>query len=104
MSSTIATAARKTLSPFGARGATIARIPSAKAMSVAIAIAHPRAAAPPPLARTKIAAGTIIPPIAAAIGRAAWRGEASSPTRASRFTSRPTSRKKTAIRPSLIHW
>ena len=45
-----------------------------------------------------------MPPIAAAIGSAAWRGDASSPASASRLISSPTRRKKTAIRPSLIHW
>ena len=47
MSSTMANAARKILSPLGARGATSARTPSAKAMSVAMGIAHPRASIPP---------------------------------------------------------
>jgi hypothetical protein len=50
MSSTMASAARKILSPAGARGATIASAPSAKAMSVAMATAQPRCATPPPLA------------------------------------------------------
>ena len=48
-------------------------------------------------------AGTIMPPIAPAMGSAAWRGDASSPASASRLISRPTRRKKTAIKPSLIH-
>ena len=74
-----------------------------EAMSVAIGIAHPRAASPPPFVREKMTAGTIMPPSAAAIGNAAWRGEASSPTSASRLISNPTSRKKTVINPSLIH-
>ena len=48
-------------------------------------------------------AGTTMPPIAAAIGSAAWRGDASSPASASRLISSPTRRKKTAMSPSLIH-
>src|SRR5262249_35772544 len=49
-----------------------------------------------------MSAGKAIPPTAAAMGSIACRREASSPTRNSRFISRPTSRKKTAIRPSSI--
>ncbi len=47
-------------------------------------------------------AGTIMPPRAAAIGSAARRKSRSSPTTISRFTSRPTTKKKIAISPSLI--
>ena len=46
-------------------------------------------------------AGTAMPPIAAAIGMAALRGEASSPTSSSRLISSPTTKKKITIRPSL---
>jgi hypothetical protein len=49
-----------------------------------------------------MAAGTTMPPTAAAIGRTAWRGSPSSPWTISRFTSRPMTKKKIAIRPSLI--
>ena len=42
-------------------------------------------------------------PIAAAIGNAAFFTEASSPATSSRLISSPTSRKKMAINPSLIH-
>ena len=49
-------------------------------------------------------AGRIAPPMAAAIGSVARRTDASSPTRTSRLISRPTTRKKTAMRPSLIQW
>jgi hypothetical protein len=38
------------------------------------------------------------------MGSAARLGEESSPTRISRLISRPTTRKKTAISPSLIQW
>ena len=45
-----------------------------------------------------------MPPSAAKIGSAACRTEASSPTRISRLISSPTTKKNTAIRPSLIQW
>src|SRR5690606_1524136 len=48
-------------------------------------------------------AGIIAPPTAHKIGRAAWRGVAKAPPTTSRLISKPTSRKKIAIRPSLIH-
>ena len=38
------------------------------------------------------------------MGSVARRTEASSPTRTSRLISRPTTRKKMAMRPSLIQW
>src|SRR5471032_2119405 len=44
-----------------------------------------------------------MPPIAPAIGRATWAGRDSSPSITSRLISKPTSRKNTAISPSLIH-
>jgi len=43
-----------------------------------------------------------MPPTAAAIGNIALRRSANSPTRNSRLISRPTPKKKIAIRPSLI--
>jgi hypothetical protein len=104
MSSTMASAARKTLSPLGALGATIASAPSANAMSVAIAIAQPRDSGPGPITSRKTEAGTTTPPIAATIGSAACRIEESSPARNSRLISSPTSRKNSDINPSLIHW
>jgi hypothetical protein len=45
-----------------------------------------------------------MPPMAAAIGSIAFRGSASSPTSSSRLISRPTAKKKIAMRPSLIQW
>jgi hypothetical protein len=61
---------RKTLRPVGS-GRTIARALRA-AMSVAIGMAHPRAATPR-RRQNVIVAGMAIPPIAPAIGSAAWR-------------------------------
>ena len=103
-SSTIASAVTKMRSPSGARLPSRARTPRAKAMSVAIGTPQPRAAVPPPASARKIKAGSTAPPIAAAMGRVARRSVASSPTRISRLISRPTTRKNTAIRPSLTQW
>ena len=47
-------------------------------------------------------AGTITPPMAATAGRAAARGSRSSPVTSSRLISRPMTKKKMAIRASLI--
>ena len=73
-------------------------------MSVAIGIAQPETSGVPAVSAKKISAGPTIPPSAAAIGSAAWRGVASSPTRISRFISSPTTKKKIAIKPSLTQW
>jgi hypothetical protein len=48
-----------------------------------------------------MAAGTTMPPTAATIGSAAVRGSRSSPDTSSYLISRPTTKKKIAIRPSL---
>src|SRR5262245_15595164 len=45
-----------------------------------------------------------MPPIAATMGRAARCGSLTSPRTSSRFTSSPTTKKKRAIKPSLIQW
>jgi hypothetical protein len=70
-------------------------------MSVAIGTPHPRAPGPPALNARKISAGTARPPMAAAIGKAARRTDASSPINSSRLISSPTSRKNTTISPSF---
>ncbi len=92
------------ISPLGTRPASITSAPAAKAMSVAMGIPQPCTASPPALKPRKTSAGTTMPPSAAITGRAAWRGSASSPTSSSRLSSRPTTKKKNAIRPSLIQW
>ena len=51
----------------------------------------------------KMAAGTIMPPMAAAIGSAARRGSRRSPATNSRLSSSPTTKKKIASRPSAAH-
>jgi hypothetical protein len=50
----------------------------------------------------KNSAGTTMPPMAAATGSVALRNDESSPTTSSRLTSRPTTKKKITISPSLI--
>ncbi len=100
----MARAVRKIRRPIGTRDPSRTSTPSANAMSVAIGTPQPRAASASPLvmSRNRIA-GRTAPPTAAVIGRAARRTDASSPTRTSRLISRPTTRKKIAISPSLIH-
>src|ERR671919_160119 len=51
-----------------------------------------------------MSAGATIPPRAAHAGSAAFRGSRSSPSTSSRLISRPTTKKKIAISPSLIQW
>ncbi len=48
--------------------------------------------------------GASTPPMAAMMGRAAWRMFVSSPTVISYLISNPTSRKNTAIKISLMMW
>jgi hypothetical protein len=103
-SSTMARESSSTRRLGGQREPSSARQPTTKAMSVAIGMPQPRAAAVPVVIAMKIAAGTTIPPIAATAGNAARLGSLSSPTASSRFTSRPTTKKKTAISPSLTQW
>jgi hypothetical protein len=99
----IASAARKTRSEAGTRGPNSEITPSANAMSVAAGIAQPWAAGPGLKARYTTA-GTAMPPAAAIPGRRRRDQVASCPSSASRLISRPTNRKNTAIRPSLIQW
>ena len=96
----IAKAAKKTLSGSGARVRNRESTPRLNAMSVAIGMPQPLDASPPELNAKYMSAGTIIPPNAAKMGRAARLTERSSPTMTARFISRPTTKKKTAIRPS----
>lgn len=102
MSSTTATPVRNTRSGSGTRRPSARRQPSAKAMSVAIGTAHPRCSSGSGTRARNTSAGTTIPPSAAPAGTSAWRTDRSSPDTISRFSSRPTTRKKIAIRKSLI--
>ena len=73
-------------------------------MSVATGTAQalPIPGAPAPMASVT-ATGTIMPPIAAKIGRMALRGSRSSPRTSSCLSSSPTTTKKTVSRPSVAH-
>ena len=82
--------------------ATSARMPSAKAVSVAIAVPQPSALEWPALNARKIATGTIIPPAAATRGSAIRLRCLSSPMSISRLASSPATRKKKTMSPSLI--
>ncbi len=104
MSSTIASVSRKSLSACGARDPTMATTATANAMSVAIGIPQPRPPGPPALTAAKSSAGTVMPPIAARIGRLAARGSRSSPHTNSRLISSPTTKKKIAISASFTQW
>jgi hypothetical protein len=103
-SSKIASVSRNTLSGVGTRSPKTLSTPRAKAMSVATGIAQPSAAGGSPRTQARnTSAGTTMPPTAATAGSTSWSGEESSPSRNSRLISSPTSRKNTAMRPSLIH-
>ena len=81
----------------------------AKAMSVAVGMAQPRVASPSaPISVTvarKTSAGTMTPPTAATTGTTALAGGVRrSPTRNSRLSSSPATKKKIARRPSPAQW
>ena len=99
----MARAVRKILRPRGTREPSSASTPSANAMSVAIGMPQPELPRPPPTMSAKMAAGRMAPPAAATMGSVAFLTVLSSPTSSSRLISTPTTRKKMAIRPSLIH-
>lgn len=100
-SSIIARAVRKIFSENGTLLPSKVSTPSENAMSVAVGIAQPRIYSVPELKNTKIKAGNITPPAAENTGSSAFLTSESSPFKISLFISRPTRRKKTAIRPSL---
>ena len=102
-SSATASVVRNTFRPMGTLLPNIANTPSEKAMSVAIGMAAPRIM-PASEGQTsrKISTGMSIPPHAPMMGRMAFLMEESSPTRISRLISKPTERKKMAIRKSLM--
>ena len=103
-SSKIASVSKNTFNDTGARLPTSARIPSAKAMSVAAGMAQPLIVSGlPQLNATKTKAGTIMPPTAAMPGNKTSAGFLSLPSSNSRFNSKPIRKKKIAIKPSLIH-
>ena len=78
-------------------------MPTANAMSVAMGMPQPlRVSAPASATNTR--AGTTMPPSAAMAGRAALRGSLRSPTTSSRLISKPATKKKMVISPSLTQW
>ncbi len=107
-SSTTARVRRNERSPDGRCEPMTASTARAKAMSVAVGMAQPRSASPSPPKRvttpTKTTAGTATPQNAATTGTAALAGERRSPTRNSRLSSRPATKKKIARRPSAAQW
>jgi hypothetical protein len=103
MSSTTARPSRKAFSAEGTRSPARAITPTARAMSVAIGTPQPRALVPPAMSRYTTA-GTAIPPIAAASGRADARLPARWPLVTSRLISRPTTKNNTALTPSVTPW
>ena len=103
-SSTIASAVRNMAMLRGALLAAIARMPSEKAMSVAIGIPQPEIVSCPILTSAYKMQGTIIPPIAALIGKMVAESDFSSPNRNSRLISSPMTKKKTAMSASLIQY
>ena len=102
MSSRIARVRTRIFKPKGTRGPSRARNPATKAISVAMGMAHPFAPGLPCWNARKIAAGTSMPPSAAATGNTVLRGSRSAPCTNSRLISRPTTKKKIVIAPSLI--
>ena len=76
----------------------------AKAMSVAVGIPQPLAAAVPWLKSVKTMAGASMPPAAASTGRIARRTDESCPQTISRLISSPTAKKKITISPSLMNF
>ena len=103
-SSTTAMVDSSSFMPIGTREPSSASTPSAKAMSVAVGTAQPRiACASWWFSATNSSAGTATPAAAHTIGSTSCARVASWPLSASRLISSATSRKNTAIRPSLIH-
>ena len=77
-------------------------IPTAKAMSVAVGMPQPEEAAVPWFTAVNIRAGAMTPPKAAITGIRAFLTLESSPLFISLRISRPTVKKKTVIRMSLM--
>ena len=97
----MANAVRNTLSDTGTLSPSIERMPTANAMSVAVGIPQPEAAAVPWFTSVNINAGATTPPNAAITGMRAFFTVESSPTFISLRISRPTVKKKIVISMSL---
>ena len=102
-SSATANVAKKTFSARGTRRPKIEITPKENAISVAIGTANPRKETGSDGAKSQNTnTGTIIPPIAPIRGNNAFLGEDSSPTKISRFISKPTDKKNIAMKKSLM--
>ena len=101
-SSAMARAVRKTFSDTGTLSPRMERMPTAKAMSVAVGIPQPEEAAVPWLTAVNMRAGAMTPPKAAMTGIKAFLRLESSPFFISRRISSPTVKKNRVIRMSLM--
>ena len=102
-SSATARAARNIFKPIGQRLLKILRQPSENAISVAMGIAIPRSMTGSfRQTRKNTITGTIMPPQAPMTGARAFFMLDNSPQSTSRLISKPTLRKKMAIRKSLM--
>ena len=102
ISSATAKVAKNIFSPMGTRFPNILNMPNEKAMSVAMGMALPCKRASSADKRRYIVIGNTIPPTAAITGKRAFFIDDNSPTRTSRFISKPTEKKNMAIKASLM--
>ena len=100
----MARAVRKTFSDIGTFLSSTDRMHTAKAMSVAVGIPQPLAAAVPWLMMMYMSAGAITPPNAAMTGSMAFFTLESSPWATSLRISKPTVKKNITIRMSLMNF
>ena len=100
----MARAVRNTLSETGTLSPKMERMPTANAMSVAVGMPQPEAASVPLFTSVKMSAGATTPPNAAITGRMAFLKDDSSPHTTSRLISRPTVKKNTTMRMSLMNF
>ena len=102
-SSMMAKAVKNTFMLKGTREPSKANTPKANAMSVAVGIAQPLAVSTSPALNAKnISAGTVKPAKAAKPGNKRCCVVCKAPLKNSRLTSKPTYKKNTAIKASLI--
>ncbi len=103
MSSVTAVEMKNTLMAAGTRLPRMASSPSTKAVSVPMGMPQPTdSGLEGPTMNRKISAGNAMPPMDAPMGSRALRGLENSPPTNSRLSSRATTKKNMAIRPSLI--
>ena len=102
MSSAMVSVERNERSPAGMRLPNSARMPRQNAISFAMGTPQPCSNPLPTFTAVYTSAGTMAPPAAPRMGSSALRGFFSSPAVISNLISRPTSRKKMAMRKSLM--